>query len=122
MIKTIFLDNDYDFILNFKNLIKVQKTIKIIETVNSNEKCLKSFIVHNPSLIIINFDNIALVGLHLIRELLQMSKSLKIILITTGLQISVIKQITKFTNIVILYKPFNLTMLNEKIQQLGLLK
>ena len=122
MIKTIFLDNDYDFILNFKNLIKVQKTINIIETVNSNEKCLESFIVNNPTLIIINFDNTAFAGLHLIRELLQMSKSLKIILITTGLQISVIKQIKKFTNIVILYKPFNLTMLNEKIQQIGLLK
>ena len=122
MIKTIFLDNDDDFILNFKNIIKVQKTIKIIETVNSNAKCLESFIANNPSLIIINFDNIAYDGLHLIRELLQMSKSLKVILITTGIQISVIKQLKKFQNIVILYKPFNLTMLNEKIQQIGLLK
>jgi DNA-binding NarL/FixJ family response regulator len=122
MIKTIFLDNDNDFILNFKNIIKVQKTIKIIETVNSNEKCLESFIANNPSLIIINFDNTAFDGLHLIRELLQMSKSLKVILITTGIQISVIKQLKKYQNIVILYKPFNLTMLNEKIQQIGLLK
>jgi two-component SAPR family response regulator len=122
MIKTIFLDNDDDFILNFKNIIKVQKTIKIIETVNSNEKCLESFIANNPSLIIINFDTTMSEGLHLIRELLQMSKSLKILLITTGIQISVINQIHKFPNIVILYKPFNLTMLNEKIQQIGLLK
>lgn len=122
MIKTIFLDNDDDFILNFKNIIKVQKTIKIIETVNSNEKCLESFIANNPSLIIINFDNTAFEGLHLIRELLQMSKSLKVILITTGIQISVINQLKKYQNIVILYKPFNLTMLNEKMQQIGLLK
>ena len=122
MIKTIFLDSDNDFILNFKNIIKVQKTIKIIETVNSNEKCLESFIANNPSLIIINFDNTAYDGLHLIRELLQMSKSLKVILITTGIQVSVIKQLKKYPNIVILYKPFNLTMLNEKIQQIGLLK
>jgi len=122
MIKTIFLDSDNDFILNFKNIIKVQKTIKIIETVNSNEKCLESFIANNPSLIIINFDNTAYDGLHLIRELLQMSKSLKVILITTGIQVSVIKQLKKYQNIVILYKPFNLTMLNEKIQQIGLLK
>jgi two-component SAPR family response regulator len=122
MIKTIFLDNDNDFILNFKNIIKVQKTIKIIETVNSNEKCLESFIANNPSLIIINFDTTMSKGLHLIRELLQMSKSLKILLITTGIQISVIKQLKKYQNIVILYKPFNLTMLNEKIQQIGLLK
>lgn len=122
MIKTIFLDNDDDFILNFKNIIKVQKTIKIIETVNSNEKCLESFIANNPSLIIINFDNTAFDGLHLIRELLQMSKSLKVILITTGIQISVINQLKKYQNIVILYKPFNLTMLNEKMQQIGLLK
>ncbi len=122
MIKTIFLDNDNDFILNFKNIIKVQKTIKIIETVNSNEKCLESFIANNPSLIIINFDTTISEGLHLIRELLQMSKSLKILLITTGIQISVINQIHKFPNIVILYKPFNLTMFNEKIQQIGLLE
>ncbi len=73
-------------------------------------------------MIIINFDTTMSEGLHLIRELLQMSKSLKILLITTGIQISVINQIHKFPNIVILYKPFNLTMLNEKIQQIGLLK
>jgi len=73
-------------------------------------------------LIIINFDTTIHEGLHLIRELLQMSKSLKILLITTGLRISATHQIHKFPNIVILYKPFNLTMFNEKIQQIGLLE
>ena len=122
MIKTIFVNSDYEFTLDFNDLIKSQKTINIIETVNSNEKCLKSFIVNNPSLIIINFDTTISEGLHLIRELLQMSKSLKILLITTGLRISATNQIHKFPNIVILYKPFNLTMFNEKIQQIGLLE
>jgi two-component SAPR family response regulator len=122
MIKTIFVNSDYEFTLNFNELIKSQKTIKIIETVNSNEKCLESFIANNPSLIIINFDTTISEGLHLIRELLQMSKSLKILLITTGLRISATHQIHKFPNIVILYKPFNLTMFNEKIQQIGLLE
>ena len=122
MIKTIFVNGDYEFTLNFNDLIKSQKTIKIIETINSNEKCLKSFIANNPSLVIINFDTTVSDGLHLIRELLQMSKSLKILLITTGLQISAINQIHKFSNTVILYKPFNLTMFNEKIQQIGLLE
>lgn len=122
MIKTVFVNSDYEFTLDFNDLIKSQKTIKIIETVNSNEKCLESFITNNPSLIIINFDDTISEGLHLIRELLQMSKSLKILLITTGLRISATKQIHKFPNIVILYKPFNLTMFNEKIQQIGLLE
>jgi len=121
MVQTILVNTDTGFSSNLKNLFKSEKTIKLVDEVYSHESTIQVVIDKIPELIIINFDSIATGGLFLIRELLQMSKTLKILFITSGIDLNAQKQLDKLYNIEILYKPFDSKMFNEKLVKLDLL-
>lgn len=119
MINTIFLSADRSFSLNFEPFLDSIKLFKPLATVQSKDDCVESVIEDEPELAIIDFDSISGDSMFLIRELLQMSSSLQILLITTGLPPNLLATVGKFSNLQILYKPFDEKMFYEKLNNLN---
>ena len=119
MINTIFLSTDNNFSLNFEPFLNSIKLFKPLVTVKSKDDCVESVLENQPELAIIDFDSISGDSMYLIRELLQMSSSLQILLITTGLPPNLLKTVSKFTNLQILYKPFDEKMFYEKLKSIN---
>lgn len=117
MVHTIFLSTDNDFSLNFEHFLNSIKSLKPLGIVKSKDDCIQTFHENYTELAIIDYDSISGDVMFLIRELLQMSQSLQILLITTGLPLDILKTVHKFTNLQILYKPFNTKMFYEKLNK-----
>ena len=119
MINTIFLSANNNFSLNFEPFLNSIKLFKPLVTVKSKDDCVESVLENQPELAIIDFDSISGDSMFLIRELLQMSSSLQILLITTGLPLNLLKTVSKFKNLQILYKPFDEKMFYEKLNNIN---
>ena len=79
---------------------------------------IKLFSKHLPELVILDSDLPGLDGIFLIREMSQLDSSVKIIFTTSGVSTNALKIISKFSNLVILYKPFDSKMFLEKLDEL----
>lgn len=117
MIRTVVFSSDLIFNDGFKKFLQSQKSIKLVETSSNGNDVIRSFSKYDPDLIILDADLCGFNALFTIRELLQVSDSVKILLTTTGVSKMALKFLSGLTNLIILYKPFDSKMFLEKLDK-----
>jgi len=120
MIHTLIFDSDLIFIDDFTKFLKKHNSIKLTGTANNGVDAIKLFSKHLPELVVLDFDLFMLDGLFIIREIIQISPSVKIILTAVSISKITLKTISKFSNVIILYKPFTSKMFLEKFDKCNL--
>jgi len=118
MIRTLIFNSDPVFNDEFVKFIKTQKSMKLVGTSSNGIDAIKLFSKHLPELVILDSDLPELNGIFLVREMSQLDSSVKIIFTTSGVSKDALKIISKFSNLVILYKPFDSKMFLEKLDEL----
>ena len=117
MIRTIVFSSDLIYDDAFKKFLQSQKSIKLTEISSNGNEIIRSFSKYDPDLIILDADLYGFNALFTIRELLQVSDSVKILLTTTGISKTALKYISGLANLIILYKPFDSKMFLEKLDK-----